>query len=121
MALGGFPLPQLFRQRVRISWIPQSDHADRLPPCGHGKTFSRGLDIEPRHWVRRETQGRRLQGQIRSGLAQIVERVPVGFPVLFKLSMREGQDQDGRLACPGAVKFYQHAGQGLEIFRVLLR
>src|SRR5580658_9627590 len=117
-ALANVALAQLFRRSPIITRISQADRRDSLVRLGDFVKLPRLLRVEARHTVCGEAQGGSLQHKEASGDSGIVERVPVSLMVMFKLKLRDRDDQHRDMLGPCDVAGHETGQHPRKLFRL---
>src|SRR5690348_14551187 len=93
-------LLQLLRQRFRIAGISQREPRDGFIALRNRKQFARFLRQDSSHLMKLQPVRRRLHRQVRCGLANIVERVPIDLAIVLEIQPRDAQPDHRRVPGP---------------------
>src|SRR5258706_9050290 len=118
-ALRRLPFPQSLWQRFCITWISQRNHAHRFPSFRNAKALPGGICVKSTHLMRRESQGCSLENEIRSGLSEIVETVPIWLTIFFETRVRERKNQHGSVPSQCPVRIHQDPGDRTIVLRIV--
>src|SRR4029077_8392678 len=116
-----FLFSQLFRQYSRIARVANRKAGYGLIPFGNSEKLARFFGENSRHLVDLQSERRRLQSKIRSGLAHIMKRMIVRCAVVLEFHPRHAQSNYRCTLGPTLVKLHEAFQDFLVVFWIVLR